>query len=281
MDFSFTDEIEGELEKRKICGVALTRKVTVPTAICLLLTLIIGISVGVTKGGNSSNIVQSSIDIKDPRYEQFLIKVEPLVGHLIAEEGSPQNKAFNWLVYDDNAKLDPEKDSLDEIIQRYALAAFYRSLRGYNWENKLNFMSYRHVCDWNDQVGGEQYGVSCFDSKRVSKLIMPTNKLNGTLPLDIGLLSGLETLELSENAIRGTLPHSLGLLTNLITLDVSDNQIRGRLPNTMEKMRSLQYVYAQRNQLDGLLGNRMTECPFLVEFDVSKYRMVHWHFAAS
>jgi Leucine-rich repeat (LRR) protein len=282
MDFSFTDDIEGELEKRKCCGVYLTRKVTVPALICIAVSLIIGISVGVTGGGKASKLVESSLGVKepkDPRYEEFLLKVEPLVGHLITEEGTPQNYAFNWLVYDDPAKLDPAKTPLDSIIQRYALASFYKALGGSTWENSVGFMSEEDVCKWNAVIDGEQYGVSCFDGSTVSKLVFPGNKMNGTLPLDVGLLSGLETLVLKENDIEGWIPHSLGLLTSLITLDLADNKFNGRLPNTISQMTSLQYIYAQRNQLEGLLGNHMTECPYLMEFDVSKlFTMVGTYF---
>jgi hypothetical protein len=48
----------------------------------------------------------------------------------VDEEGSPQNKAANWIINEDGARLCPQDDS---FIQRYVMAVFYYSTNGNRW----------------------------------------------------------------------------------------------------------------------------------------------------
>ena len=51
------------------------------------------------------------------------------------------------------------------------------------------------------------YGISCdnYDGI-VSKLILPSNNLDGTLPTEIRELKGLEYVELRSNKLNGVFP---------------------------------------------------------------------------
>ena len=55
--------------------------------------------------------------------------------------------------------------------------------------------------------------------------------LNGALPSEISLLSGLTTLSLSRNSFTGHLPSELGALGNLTFLDLEQNRFSGRIPS--------------------------------------------------
>jgi len=46
-------------------------------------------------------------------------------------------------------------------------------------------------------------------------LYLNVNKLNGIIPAELGLLSSLISLDLSQNNLRGTVPTQLGALVNL------------------------------------------------------------------
>lgn len=61
------------------------------------------------------------------------------------------------------------------------------------------------------------------------RLDLKVNKLTGTVPSNIGLLSKLQFLDLSTNSLHGTLPLSLANLTQVYELDVSRNNITGVL----------------------------------------------------
>jgi hypothetical protein len=64
-------------------------------------------------------------------------------------------------------------------------------------------------------------------------LFLYLNDLTGTLPTELGLLTGLEYVDLSFNQFTGTLPTELGNLSNLSELYLEYNEIRGTIPSSL------------------------------------------------
>ena len=58
------------------------------------------------------------------------------------------------------------------------------------------------------------------------------NNLNGPLPIELGELTSLHNLDLSENQFTGTIPTELNKLTKLTTfaLHQTDGDLHGKLP---------------------------------------------------
>lgn len=81
-------------------------------------------------------------------------------------------------------------------------------------------------CSWR--------GVTCDESSRhVTVLSLPSSKLSGTLPSNLGSLPWLQRLDLSNNSINGSFPASLLNATELRFLDLSRNHISGELPASL------------------------------------------------
>lgn len=78
--------------------------------------------------------------------------------------------------------------------QREALTAIYESLDGDNWTNNENWCSDKDIANW--------YGVDIDENGYVTYLGLSDNNLNGTVPDEIGLLSNLSILLLSNNSIH-------------------------------------------------------------------------------
>jgi hypothetical protein len=228
---TWTDEVEGDLEKRKICGVPITRKVTVPLLVLFFASIfVIGVVFGAKEGrhANNSSPVESTDTVtntKSLRYKQALDIIEPLVGPDVKDITSPQHRAVNWLANVDPLELDFEDTDLDQLIQRYVLTVVYYATGGENWEYQYNFLSEDSVCAWNMEIESEIWGASCFDHIRVNNLFLENNNLQGTIPGDIGLIPKLEYLGLSGNSLREHIPTTIGLLSNLIKLDLSKYDI--------------------------------------------------------
>ena len=78
-------------------------------------------------------------------------------------------------------------ETVDSVsrLQQYALGVLFFSASGYDWASSKNwFQTYDH-CVW--------YGVGC-DPVRpaiVERLVLEKNRLDGTLPAELGLLGGL------------------------------------------------------------------------------------------
>ena len=56
------------------------------------------------------------------------------------------------------------------------------------------------------------------------------NQLTGEIPPEIGYLTNLKYLNLSQNYITGEIPPEIGNLTNLIHLQLGGNQLTGEIP---------------------------------------------------
>ena len=88
---------------------------------------------------------------------------------------------------------------------------------------KLNWWTGRPLALWD--------GVGISDG-RVVELSLPNRGLNGVIPVAIGNLSGLSTLDLSSNALSGQIPQSLTRLP-LQTLKLSGNNLSGCIPDAL------------------------------------------------
>ena len=93
------------------------------------------------------------------------------------------------------------------------LVAFYNATDGANWERNDKWLSEAPIGKW--------YGVTSDASGRVIDLNLQDNKLNGTIPPELGRLGNLQDLNLFKNQLAGEVPSELGGLTELIVLSWS------------------------------------------------------------
>ncbi|KAK1290639.1 putative LRR receptor-like serine/threonine-protein kinase [Acorus calamus] len=95
-------------------------------------------------------------------------------------------------------------------------------------------------------------GVYCSRRRpRVTALQLESYSLAGTIAPEIGNLSFLALLDLSENAFTGHIPNSLGSLRRLKLLALLNNTLDGPIPESIFNMSSLESVLLYRNSLSG------------------------------
>ena len=63
--------------------------------------------------------------------------------------------------------------------------------------------------------------------------------MKGTIPSELGKLTNLKVLNLSDNELSGTIPPELGKLTNLEELYLWDNGLSGTIPSELGKLTNL------------------------------------------
>ena len=141
-----------------------------------------------------------------------------------------------------------EQDSL-------ALVALYNSTNGEQWLNQENWLT-GPLNDW--------FGVSV-SQDRVVSLSLAADSLSGTLPEELGDLTGLTYLDLSINQLTGSIPSTLGNLSNLNQLYLHRNQLTGAIPATLGELENLVELLLFRNQLAGSLPAELGQLTNLQE----------------
>ena len=96
-----------------------------------------------------------------------------------------------------------------------------------------------------------------------TNLILKGAGLKGEIPPDIGNLTNLENLNLSENQLTGSIPPDIGNLTNLKYLNLSENQLTGEIPDSIG---GLNIKWSRKTNFNISNNKLCPPYPFWVEF---------------
>ncbi len=131
-----------------------------------------------------------------------------------------------------------------------ALVALYNSTNGAQWGSPLGWLQTNTPCTWG--------GVTCVEG-RVGSLVLGGRNMQGTLPSELGDLTGLYVLELSYTGLTGNIPATLGNLKNLNRLSLFSSHLSGPIPPELGNLVNLQELQLSENELSGpippTLGN--------------------------
>ena len=141
-----------------------------------------------------------------------------------------------------------EARTQDLAADRAALVALYNATGGPNWTNKSNWLSAEPIGNWE--------GVTV-TNERVTGLSLRKNQLTGTIPAELGNLTGLQKLNLHVNQLTGAIPTELGNLASLRDLSLNHNQLTGTIPTELGNLASLQDLWLQNNQLTGTIPTQL------------------------
>ena len=126
----------------------------------------------------------------------------------------------------------------------------------------LNWSAGASISQWDGiTVGGTPRRVTKLDTSGAGLA-----ELTGTIPLELGNLTSLTNLRLSNNQLTGPIPPELGRLSNLESLSLWGNELSGAIPEELGNLSSLTFLRLSGNQLAGSmpaeLGN-LTNLDFL------------------
>ena len=128
-----------------------------------------------------------------------------------------------------------------------SLSALYVATDGDNWTNNTGWditmvPMEEEFADW--------YGVGTSLGK-VLLLDLSENNLTGTLPVEWGGLSELQSLKLYFNSLSGSIPAELGQLPELEELWLSSNSLSGPIPAELGQLSELEELWLNNNSLSG------------------------------
>ena len=201
------------------------------------------------------------------------------------DSNSPQSRALDWMIYEDEMKLSLPVKKTDPFVQRYILAVLVfalttentkitTALSQNNTRDSFDLLSDTHECEWNsewdrvdafDKIGNVvnervMLGIICGFSNEiwnddaistgsVTGIILPRSGLEGELPPELQILSSLTRLDLNNNLIKGKIP----TMPYLNDLSLAYNQLTGNLPDHFSEMTRLRSLSLSGNAFEGNL----------------------------
>ena len=188
--------------------------------------------------------------------------------------GTDQWNAKRWMAHNDPMSLDPtDENDVLKIIQRFALSTIFYSMSGkdpmnVDWMEMDECHSEHISCDGdeivraleigegNDQLEGSLYNFKLHLS-HTSTLLDNLVTTGGTIPDEIGLLSGLENLVIKNNILLGgTIPRSIEHLLELRQIGFFSNSLGGNLPDALFSLPPVRYPLAIRTSASACLAGR-------------------------
>jgi hypothetical protein len=186
------------------------------------------------------------------------------VSEAIEIEGTPQYKAYQWLL-SNHSKVQND-EALLHLIQRFALASlYYTTNRGASWKNISAWLDGTvHECYW--------FGCTCTEGGILIGIDLQANGLKGGFVpgMDLALLrNSLRWLDLYNNRLNGKLPSELAQLNLMEDLRLWNNRFSGPLPSQLGDMMSLRDLLVQDMTVDGTLPTQLGRHSRLEYLDLS------------
>ncbi|KAL3365637.1 hypothetical protein AABB24_010654, partial [Solanum stoloniferum] len=103
----------------------------------------------------------------------------------------------------------------------------------------------------------------------LTKMSLSNNEFTGCIPNTIQGMLSLQELYLDKNKIEGPIPDDMCSLQNLGALDLSQNKFSGSVPPCLGKFTSLRILRLDYNMLDSRLPESLGSLKDLLEFSVS------------
>jgi Leucine-rich repeat (LRR) protein len=223
-----------EIDIKESGPVALRRRAIAFILVLAVITLVATV-VGVVVGRTSNQLSPSDKQISFKEFVSTTWPVDSPVGT------SPQARALRWLEGD---VVEPTM-MLWRMRQRYSLAVLFYSLNGQWWLNNSGWLTSSHECSWYSDAN------PCDLADRLVTLSMVRNNVSGTFPLEVGNLTDLESILLSDNKISSSVPAAFGSLSQLYVLDLADNVVSGSIPTELGLLLSVKDLLLSSNELVG------------------------------
>lgn len=190
---------------------------------------------------------------------ELALDFDPITMLALQNFSSPQSRAARWIVDEDEIftfpldESDPRSHLRRRFRQRYALATFYYSTGGdVSWKRQGAFLSPSlDECAWGASAGSSEVYLTCSTECQ----IRTWQNLSGTCD-DQLLVPNI--LILRNNNLEGSIPPEIGALTGMGGLDLSLNRLAGSLPKEIYDLRYLAHLSMQVNQLTGTLSGAGT-----------------------
>jgi Leucine rich repeat len=234
------------------------RIIIVALAVVCAAAIAVGIVWGVkrvddnaARGASSSSTANGSTW----KSEELLQHLPEWSGKKIEEQDATplcQHKAFRWATDQPTQQRYYNEGGVGRLVQRFALATTSCSMggpaslwTGSGWGEDAPL----DECGWQ--------GVDCSNGT-VTDLAWASLGLTGTVPEEVGLLTDLQVLDVSNNTmLSGWVPTQVGKLVNLQSLQLAGNKLSGPIPTQLGHLTYLESLQLGRNELTGTIPSEL------------------------
>ncbi len=149
--------------------------------------------------------------------------------------------------------------------ERNVLIVLYNSTHGDSWTDNYGWKSPPLDADGFAMPGSESAwkGIT-IGSDHVTQINLSSNNLSGSIPAELGALSGLNKLDLGANNLTGAIPPLLGNIGNLLTLSLANNLLTGGIPAQLGNLSNLSTLNLARNKLAGAIPSNLGNLSSLI-----------------
>lgn len=118
----------------------------------VLLAIVLGLALGLTGSSSSKEPAARKAQFDDVL--SYLAQANISTTKDMRQSNSPQNKAVTWLAEIDNRNLAIPTNGVSSapgyyFVTRYVLAVLYYSTAGEGWNQQLDWLSGKDLCNWN------------------------------------------------------------------------------------------------------------------------------------
>ncbi|XP_068331040.1 putative receptor-like protein kinase At3g47110 [Pyrus communis] len=165
--------------------------------------------------------------------------------------------------------------SLARLSNLYWFTLNYNNL-GHDEEGDLEFISSLVNCTNLEvlYIGFNNFGGVLPESfsnlsTKIRVINFQYNQIRGNIPIGVGNLINLDTLNLDENLLVGTIPSSIGKPDKLYDLHLDSNELSGNVPSSLGNLTSLSRLTLGSNNLNGSIPQSLGDCRFMIYLDLS------------
>mmetsp|Transcript_26969 Transcript_26969/g.56758 ORF Transcript_26969/g.56758 Transcript_26969/m.56758 type:complete len:708 (+) Transcript_26969:166-2289(+) len=179
-------------------------------------------------------------------FTQVVEKLIPLSGNALYDPQTPQHKAARWI--SDVDQMDLNHPGFE---QRYAMAVFYYSTDGDNWQTQDGWLKEGSECNWHGIQGLGNCLEGCTNDGDICGITMKYNRISGSIPSEMGILTQMRYFEIQNNVLTGTIPTEIGNWNKLSAFLVNWNKLEGTFPITFAPNNRLGTIFVNGNRLKG------------------------------
>ncbi|KAJ7555958.1 hypothetical protein O6H91_05G062800 [Diphasiastrum complanatum] len=173
----------------------------------------------------------------------------------------------------DNATIDPAILQFNHLRKLFFYQCFTKMLTEIPSDIWQLASSLQHLTfQMNSALVGE-IPAELGNLTNLERLVLSQNSLQGSIPVEIGNLKKLQQLVLNGNELTGIIPDSFGNLDSLKVFDLSGNQLGGEIPSTLGRLNALQKLDLSENMFSGYISDELGNLESLQFLDLSSNKL--------